>query len=65
MRLAILGAVLAMGGSALAWDGHADEPQIFEAATVFNLEYAADPQISPDGKSVLYVRRSISIERRT
>ncbi|MEM9840796.1 MAG: S9 family peptidase, partial [Pseudomonadota bacterium] len=33
-----------------------------EAATVFNLEYAADPQISPDGKSVLYVRRSMDIE---
>ena len=30
----------------------------FSAADVFALEYAADPQISPSGKTVVYVRRS-------
>ena len=34
---------------------------LFTAKDVFNLEYAADPQISPDGKSVVYVRRSNDI----
>lgn len=62
MRLAVLGAVLAMGGSALAWDAH-EAPPVFEAATVFDLEYASDPQISPDGKSIVYVRRSMDIEK--
>lgn len=28
---------------------------------VFNLEYASDPQISPDGKQVVYTRRSLNI----
>ena len=28
---------------------------------VFNLEYAADPQISPDGRTVAFVRRSFDI----
>ena len=28
---------------------------------VFNLEYASDPQISPDGKQVVYSRRSLDI----
>ena len=34
----------------------ADE-QNFQAADVFDLEYAAEPQISPDGKKVIYTRR--------
>ena len=29
---------------------------------VFDLEYAADPQISPDGRTVAYVRRSFDIQ---
>ncbi len=33
----------------------------FTAEDVFELEYAADPQISPDGNKVLYVRRSNDI----
>lgn len=33
----------------------------FTAADVFNLEYANDPQISPDGKQVAYVRVSADI----
>ena len=29
---------------------------LFEPINVFDLEYAADPQISPDGSTVIYVR---------
>jgi dipeptidyl aminopeptidase/acylaminoacyl peptidase len=55
----ILAAVLALS---LASPALADPPREparhFTAADVFNLEYASDPQISPDGKSVAYVRVS-------
>jgi dipeptidyl aminopeptidase/acylaminoacyl peptidase len=33
----------------------------FVTSDVFGLEYAGDPQISPDGKRVVYVRRSMDI----
>src|SRR5690554_629697 len=33
----------------------------FEVNDVFGLEYAADPQISPDGKHIVYVRKSMDI----
>ena len=39
----------AWAGSAQSNSGH----QIFSADDVFNLEYAADPQISPDGKTTV------------
>ncbi len=35
----------------------------FEPMDVFQLEYAADPQISPDGGQVVYVRTSMDIMR--
>lgn len=38
-----------------------DELNILKNIDVFELEYAADPQISPDGSSVAYVRRSNDI----
>jgi dipeptidyl aminopeptidase/acylaminoacyl peptidase len=33
----------------------------FTALDVFQLEYASDPQISPDGSRVVYVRRTNDI----
>ena len=39
----------------------ADDTHHFELADVFNLEYAANPQLMPDGKSVVYERRSNEI----
>lgn len=36
-------------------------PDVFENVDVFDLEIAADPQISPDGSRVAYVRRSMDI----
>lgn len=38
---------------------HADE--LFTAEDIFSLEYASDPQISPDGTQVVYVRNSNDI----
>ncbi|MEM7280632.1 MAG: S9 family peptidase [Pseudomonadota bacterium] len=34
---------------------------LFENIDVFQLEVAADPQISPDGSTIIYVRRSMDI----
>lgn len=31
----------------------------FTADRVFDIEYAADPQVSPDGRTIVYVRRSM------
>lgn len=36
-----------------------DDARKFTAERVFDLEYADDPQISPDGGTVVYVRRSM------
>ena len=40
---------------------HAQAPGHFESMDVFELEYAADPQISPDGEHVVYVRTSMDV----
>jgi len=39
----------------------AEDETRFNSKDVFDLEYAADPQVSPNGKSVIYVRRSNDI----
>lgn len=50
--------LLALAGSAsLA----ADNDRVFSALDVFDLEYAVDPQISPDGRQVAYLRQSMDI----
>tara|TARA_R110000824_G_scaffold11585_9_gene50766 strand:+ start:766 stop:2838 length:2073 start_codon:yes stop_codon:yes gene_type:complete len=41
----------------LASDG--DDPRRFTAERVFDLEYADDPQISPDGNNIVYSRKSM------
>jgi dipeptidyl aminopeptidase/acylaminoacyl peptidase len=46
---------------AAAGVGVAEEPRSLESVDVFQLEVAADPQISPDGRKVAYVRRSMDI----
>jgi dipeptidyl aminopeptidase/acylaminoacyl peptidase len=38
-----------------------ESPHRFAALDVFQLEYASDPQISPDGTRVVYVRNSMDI----
>lgn len=58
----LLGSLAALGilaGPAIA-DGHEeDTSRKFTAERVFDIEYAADPQISPDGRTIVYVRRSM------
>lgn len=44
-------------------NGEEDDSRKFTAQRVFDLEYADDPQISPDGETIVYVRRSM--DRRT
>ena len=39
----------------------ASELPIFSAEDVFEMEYANDPQVSPDGSRVAYVRTSMDI----
>src|SRR2546425_9063034 len=33
-----------------------DKPDRLSASDIFNLQFASDPQISPDGKRIVYVR---------
>ncbi len=35
---------------------HAQPPNTFQLMDIFNLEYVSDPQVSPDGSRVVYVR---------
>ena len=58
--LAILFAATALSAPALA--APADGPaRYFSGADLFNLEWASDPQISPDGRTIAYVRKSNDI----
>ena len=40
-----------------------DEPRAFSAEDVFELEWADEPQISPNGEQAIYVRRSNDVMR--
>lgn len=42
-----------------AFASDADESRRFTAERVFDLEYADDPQISPDGSTIVYARKSM------
>ena len=37
------------------------QDEVFQAKDIFDLEYASDPQVSPDGNSIIFVRRSNDI----
>jgi acylaminoacyl-peptidase len=50
--------VLATGASALAAGA---EPPRFEPKDVFELQWAAQPQISPDGQRIVYQRQSMDV----
>ncbi len=62
LRLSVVtrNAVLIMF-AALPLIGSADEQDRFTSRDVFELEYATDPQIAPDGEVIAYVRRSNDI----
>ena len=57
----LMSALVAGGFFALssAADDHEDSSRKFTAERVFDIEYGADPQISPDGETIVYVRRSM------
>ena len=56
----VLAGVVSTSDAAVAADAKSSsEYKTFSADDVFNLEYAADPQISPDGKTIVYARRSM------
>ena len=56
-------ALSAFPGHARAQTGGGGGPSRFEPMDVFQLEFAGDPQISPDGDRVVYVRNSMDIMR--
>ena len=51
LGLAALAASFSLGTAA------ADDLRLFSAEDVFELEWADEPEISPDGRQALYVRR--------
>lgn len=53
----IIGGLLS--APALAHEHGADTSRKFTAERVFDIEYATDPQVSPDGETIVYVRRSM------
>lgn len=53
-----LAAALAVTSAAAREDNTADSRR-FTAERVFDIEYATDPQISPDGTRIIYVRHSM------
>lgn len=53
----VLLAPLFVSGAASAQESTAPELPLLSAEDVFELEYVADPQISPDGKRIVYQRR--------
>lgn len=57
-----LGTALGIAVFAVAATAEDDSnANLFQSEDVFGLEVATDPQVSPDGKSVVYVRRSNDI----
>ncbi|WP_423142652.1 prolyl oligopeptidase family serine peptidase [Parablastomonas sp. CN1-191] len=59
LSLSALAVSLALSGPALAADDSAATgPGAFQPADVFSLSQASDPQISPDGRQIAYVRRT-------
>jgi acylaminoacyl-peptidase len=52
-------------GVLMSGDGFADGPgkQPLEPLDVFHIQYASDPQISPDGSRVAYVRNFMDVRR--
>lgn len=62
VRLAAAAVLLAIAGQARAEDAaDAEDARLFRPLDVFELEWVTDPQISPDGGRVVYVRNSHDI----
>ena len=67
LALLVLGLLLSLLGTAPAQAQYAQDSLAFDLDHVFDLEYAADPQISPSGDRVVYARTSMDTmeDRRT
>jgi len=62
MRIVNLLLLIGLGGQLLMGQAQQGvELPRFSAADVFELEYAADPQISLDGRTIIYVRRGANV----
>ena len=58
----VLSASLALATVVPSWAADEEKPsQNLEVMDVFQLEYAADPQISPDGSQIIYARTFMDI----
>ena len=57
---AVLAAATALSAPAIAAPATGPS-RYFSGADLFNLEVATDPQISPDGRTIAYVRKSNDI----
>ena len=57
----LIGLILLSSGAGFSSIFAADDSSKFTAADIFELEYANDPRVSPDGKKILYTRRSNDI----
>jgi acylaminoacyl-peptidase len=58
MSAAVAGVLAGAGFTSPAW---AQNTERFELTDVFELEWASDPQISPDGRRIVYVRNSFDV----
>jgi acylaminoacyl-peptidase len=58
-RLVLVASFLTIPFTALA--NNTIGTSLFEAKDIFSLEYASDPQISPDGSKIVYIRNSNDI----
>ncbi|HKK92977.1 MAG TPA: S9 family peptidase [Longimicrobiales bacterium] len=61
VRVRLAGAVLPIALVSLPVSGQQPAPDVFEPMDVFGLEWATDPQISPDGSEVVYVRNGFDV----
>lgn len=59
----VSGVFLTKSGHSEKSSGKQSDPSKFSALNVFELEYVSDPQISPDGSQIVYVRRSSDVMR--
>ncbi len=57
----LLTALTIIGGSALVAGAHAEGKAAITYADIFSLEWVSDPQISPDGRWIIYVRRGMDV----
>ncbi|MGB7405600.1 MAG: S9 family peptidase [Pacificimonas sp.] len=56
LRHILIGTALIFAGPAISQEAE-PYPALFQPQDVFDLEWATDPQVSPNGKTIVYVRR--------